>query len=291
MKRPFESFLDYLAGERGASSLTLKSYRSDITQYLEFLKREGLASVEAADQRVIRAYLAHLHQLGLEKSSIGRKLAAVRSFYRFLVRRGGMERNPAKEVASPKVPKKLPAFLPVDETYQLLDGQSMDGLREKERSLAILETLYATGVRVAELRALDLDDIDRSSGTIRVMGKGGKERVVPIGDKALAAIDAYLAVHGQRKGPLFLGRSGERLTVRSIHRIVRGAAKSAGIHRRVSPHTFRHTFATHLLDAGADLRFIQELLGHSRLSTTQKYTHVSADRLMKVYDRAHPRAT
>jgi integrase/recombinase XerC len=248
-----------------------------------------MPSIDAADSRLVRAYVAHLHQLGLRKSSIGRKLAAIRSFYRFLVRRGGLAKNPATDVGSPKVPKKLPSFLPPDELVLLLDAKPI-GAGGEERDRAILETFYATGIRCAELRTLDLADIDRSSGTIRVLGKGGKERVVPIGDQALAAIDAYLAIRGARKGPLFLNRKGDRLTVRSIHRIVRARARRAGISRRVSPHTLRHTFATHLLDAGADLRFIQELLGHARLSTTQKYTHVSSDHLMKVYDQAHPRA-
>lgn len=289
MRRPFESFFDYLAGERGASSLTLKSYRSDLEQFQVFLARHGVPSIDAADPRLIRAYLAHLHQLGLRKSSIGRKLSAVRSFFRFLVRRGGLAKNPAKDVGSPKISKTLPSFLPHDEIAQLLDSKPRKS-GEGERDRAILETFYATGIRCAELHALDLADIDRSSGTIRVMGKGGKERVVPIGDQALAAIDAYLPLRGVRHGPLFLNRRGGRLTVRSIHRIVKARARAAGVIRRVSPHTLRHTFATHLLDAGADLRFIQELLGHARLSTTQKYTHVSSDHLMKVYDQAHPRA-
>jgi len=289
VKRPTESFFDYLAGERGASSLTLKSYRSDLDQFRGFLARQGALSIDAADSRLIRVYVAHLHQLGLRKSSIGRKLAAIRSFYRFLVRRGGLAKNPAADVGSPKVPKKLPSFLPPDELVLLLDAKPI-GAGGEERDRAILETFYATGIRCAELRTLDLADIDRSSRTIRVLGKGGKERAVPIGDQALAAIDVYLAIRGNRKGPLFVNRRGGRLTVRSIHRIVRARARGAGISRRVSPHTLRHTFATHLLDAGADLRFIQELLGHARLSTTQKYTHVSSDHLMKVYDRAHPRA-
>jgi integrase/recombinase XerC len=288
VKRPVESFFDYLSAERGVSPLTIKSYRGDLDQYCAFLAVQGV-SLEAADARVIRSYLARLHQLGLQKSSVGRKLATLRSFYRFLVRRGGLDRNPARSVGSPRLPRKLPSFLPIDETYQLLDRRP--GASDKEvRDYAILETFYATGIRVAELAAMDFLDVDRSSGTVRVMGKGGKERAVPVGEKALAAIDAYAGHRGSHSGPLFQNRQRKRLTVRSLHRIVRAAARHAGIARRVSPHTLRHTFATHLLDAGADLRFIQELLGHSRLSTTQKYTHVSADHLMKVYDNAHPRA-
>ncbi|HSF05521.1 MAG TPA: tyrosine-type recombinase/integrase, partial [Methylomirabilota bacterium] len=232
-----------------------------------------------------RAWLMHLHGLGLQPASVARKLAALRSWLRFLVRRGTLSGNPAAEVRGPRLGRKLAAFLPIDESQALLDGGSAPA-----RDRAVLELLYASGLRVSELAGLDLDDADFTRRTVRVLGKGGKEREVPFGARAAAALDAYLRVRGHDGGPLFLGRRTRRLGVRSIFEIVRRQARAVGIARRVTPHTLRHTFATHLLDRGADLRMIQELLGHSRLSTTQRYTHVSATQLMRIYDRAHPRA-
>ncbi|HEV8307764.1 MAG TPA: tyrosine recombinase XerC [Methylomirabilota bacterium] len=290
-----DAFLRYLAVERGASSHTLRSYRSDLADCAAFLAARGAGRLHDADGRAVRAYLADLHERGLARTSVARRLAALRSFYRFLVRRGRARANPAHDVRTPRLPKRLPAYLPIDESEALLRAPfptTPAGARDR----AILEMLYATGVRVAELAGLDLADVDLRDGAVRVMGKGGKERIVPLGKKAVEAVRAYLGYRRNRtageptSGPVFQNRRGGRLTVRSLHRIVRGRAHAAGLHRRVSPHTLRHTFATHLLDAGADLRLIQELLGHARLGTTQKYTHVSADRLMKVYDAAHPRA-
>jgi integrase/recombinase XerC len=220
---------------------------------------------------------------------VARKLAAVRSCYRFLVRRGVIEGNPAREARSPRQPRRLVSFLPIDEATQLVDGKAIGG-RSRARDLAILELLYASGLRVSELAGLDLDDVDRGERTVRVLGKGSKERIVPYGGAASRALESWLGDRGEARGPLFTNARGGRLTVRSVHTIVRRSARAAGITRRVSPHTLRHTFATHLLEGGADLRAIQELLGHSRLSTTQRYTHVGAEQLMKVYDRAHPRA-
>jgi integrase/recombinase XerC len=220
---------------------------------------------------------------------VARKLAALRSWFRFLVRRGVLAKNAAREVRSPRLPKKLVAFLPIDEATALVEAKAVGG-GARARDVAVLELLYATGLRVSELVGLDLDAVDRSARTVRVLGKGRKERIVPFGGQAARALEAYLGRRAESRGPLFLNRRGGRLTVRAIHTIVRRSAAAAGITRRVSPHTLRHTFATHLLDAGADLRAIQEFLGHSRLSTTQRYTHVAADQLMKVYDAAHPRA-
>lgn len=290
MSDPLGMFMRYLVAERNASVHTLRAYRTDLGQFLRFLREQGLAGdggadLGAVDARVLRAWLARLHARGLDPASVGRKLAALRSWFRFLVRRGVLERNPAREVRGPRPPRKLVGFLPIDETVALLDGP---GAGERER--AVLELLYATGLRVSELAGLDLDDLDRSARTVRVVGKGRKERVVPFGAQAARALDAWLARRGLRPGPLFLNRRGGRLSVRSLNAAVRRRARAAGLSRRVSPHTLRHTFATHLLDAGADLRLIQDLLGHSRLSTTQRYTHVGTDRLMRVYDAAHPRA-
>jgi integrase/recombinase XerC len=284
------TFLEYLAVERGASAHTIRGYAGDLREFSAFLRRAGDFGPAAVDTRSVRAYLASLHQRGLAKSSIGRKLASVRSCLRFLARRGVIEQNPARLVRSPRPPRRLPSFLPKDESKQLLDRAPVPSASGR-RDHALLEVLYATGIRVAECCGLDGTDVDRSHGTVRVLGKGDKERVVPVGEVALEAIDAYLAARGRPDGPLFTNTRGGRLTTRSAQRIVGRQARLSGTSRRVTPHTLRHTFATHMLGEGADLRLIQELLGHRRLSTTQRYTHVSPEHLMKVYDAAHPRAT
>jgi integrase/recombinase XerC len=289
MKDPATEFLRHLDLQRGASRHTLKAYATDLTEFRAFLSREGFGDLAHADVRAVRAWLAWLHDRKLAKSSIARKLATVRSCFRYLARVGQVELNPARQVRSPRPAKRLPSFLPKDESKELLDTEierTEAGLRDH----ALLELLYATGLRVAECCGLDLDDVDRRRGSVRVMGKGGKERVVPAGDAALEALDAWLSVRGEGRGALFTNPRGTRLSTRGVHRIVKRRARGAGINRRVSPHTLRHTFATHMLGEGADLRLIQELLGHSRLSTTQRYTHVSPEQLMKVYDSAHPRA-
>lgn len=284
MRDPVEAFLRYQAVERGASVHTLRSYRTDLAQFRRFLAARRVGRMAEVDARLLRQYLARLYEAGLSRSSIARKLAAIRSCLAFLTRRGGLPKNPAREVSPPRLPKRLVSFLPIDEATLLLEHPAA------ARDRAILEMLYATGARVAELCGLDLADLDRAGGTIRVRGKGAKERMIPVGDAALQTLDAYLGARGQADGPLFRNLRGGRLTVRSVHRIVKARSRAAGLTRRVTPHTLRHTFATHMLDAGADLRLIQDLLGHSRLSTTQRYTHVSADHLMRVYDSAHPRA-
>jgi integrase/recombinase XerC len=284
------SFLEYLGVERGASPHTLRGYAADLTEFTRFLTDEKIGGLADADTRAVRAYLARLHQRRLSKATIARKLAAVRSCFRFLARRGALEHNPARRVRSPRLGRRLPTFLPLDETLGALEV-GPEGSAAGARDHALIEVLYGGGLRVAEGCGLDLDDLDQGRRTVRVLGKGDKERVVPIGETALDALDAYLAVRGRRRGPLFLNSRGGRLTPRSAHRIVRAWARRAGVGQRVTPHTLRHSFATHMLGAGADLRLIQELLGHSRLSTTQRYTHVSPEQLMKVYDRFHPRAT
>jgi len=293
---PVSAFLQYLAGERGASAHTLRGYAADLAEFRRFLRASRVGGWEEVDARVLRGYLAWLHGRGLAKSSIARKLAAVRSCFRFLTRRGALPANPARHVRTPRLGRRLPSFLPKDESKDLLDT-TFEDTDAGRRDRALLELLYACGLRVAECCGLDLEDVDRRHGTVRVLGKGNRERMVPVGDEALAALDRYLdgrvASPGARKGsagPLFRNPRGQRLTTRSVHRIVGRRARAAGIARRVTPHTLRHTFATHLLGEGADLRLIQELLGHRRLSTTQRYTHVSPEHLMKVYDSAHPRA-
>jgi integrase/recombinase XerC len=296
------AFLRHLAAEKNASPHTLKSYGTDLRQFEAFLAVEGLTP-SALTTRHIRAFLVALHARGLDPASIGRKLAAVRSWLRFLVRRGVVERNVAREVRGPRLPRKLVSFLPVDEAHVLMKFGGVRGAPPEPpiartggarsnpaRDTAILELLYASGLRVSELTGLDLDDLDRSERTVRVLGKGRKERIVPFGSKAARALETWIGVRGEHRGPLFAAARGGRMNPRTVYALVRDSARRAGIMRKVSPHTLRHSFATHLLDGGADLRAIQELLGHSRLSTTQRYTHVGAEHLLKVYDAAHPRA-
>ncbi|MCI0548327.1 MAG: tyrosine recombinase XerC [Candidatus Rokubacteria bacterium] len=289
MDDPIGAFLSYLEVERDASPHTLRGYAGDLAEFRTFLAREGVEGLGAVDAPLIRAYAAELHRRRLARTSIGRKLAALRSFFRFLARRGVVEGNPARLVRSPRAPRRLPSFLPVDESRELLDRTPAPTLAGR-RDQGLLELLYASGLRVAECCGLAVGDLDRVRGTVRVRGKGDKERIVPVGEVALDAIETYLAARPARGGALFLNQRGGRLTERSARRIVRARARAAGIERRVTPHTLRHSFATHLLGAGADLRLIQELLGHRRLSTTQRYTHVSPEHLMHVYDAAHPRA-
>ena len=300
MKAPLTAFLRHLQVEKHASPHTLRAYGRDLEQWVRFLSHAERMDSDArvaerlllgATGRDVRAWLASLHTRGLDAVSVGRKLAAVRSLYRFLARRGVVRRNPAREVRAPRPAQKLVSFLPTDEATAVVDGRGVGGAA-RERDVAVLELLYATGLRVSELAGLDLDAVDSDARLVRVLGKGGKERIVPYGGAAARALDAYLRLRvGGARGPVFLNARGGRLTTRSIHTIVRRAVRAAGVTRRVSPHTLRHTFATHLLDRGADLRMIQELLGHSRLSTTQRYTHVSTAQLLRTYEAAHPRAS
>jgi integrase/recombinase XerC len=281
------AFLRYLAAEKNASPNTLKSYGTDLRQFAAFLTDEGVAPSQLTT-RHIRAFLVVLHARALDPASVGRKLAAVRSWLRFLVRRGVLERNPAREVRGPRLPKKQASFLDADEAKALVEVPHGGG--HAPRNAAILELLYASGLRVSELSGLDVADVDEAAQTVCVLGKGRKERIVPFGRKAAHALQVWLQVRGIDPGPLFSSYRGRRINPRDVYDIVRCSARAVGITRTVSPHTLRHTFATHLLNEGADLRAVQEFLGHSRLSTTQRYTHVGADHLLKVYDRAHPRA-
>lgn len=289
MSDALAAFLRYLAVERDASPHTLRSYRGDLVDFTRFCTERGVADATGADGRLIRAYLAHLHRRALEPASMARRLATLRSWFRFLVRRGLAERNHAREVRGPRLPRKLASVLPVDEAMPMLDARDLGG-PTRARDVAVLELLYASGLRVSELTGLALGDVDRDASTVRVLGKGRKERVVPFGSAAARALDRYLDERGEAAGPLFRGARGGRLGPRGVRAVVKRAARAAGLARRVSPHTLRHSFATHLLDGGADLRTVQELLGHARLSTTQRYTHVGADHVMRAYDAAHPRA-
>jgi integrase/recombinase XerC len=293
-----DRFVDYLTVERGASPHTCRAYRKDLELFSAFLQEQGLSlDVTKIDYLTIRLYLGHLYRgKRIKRTSVKRKLASLRTFFKYLKREGIVEKNPAKMVAIPKGGKDLPHTLSVDEAFRFLaipDSTSPLGSRDR----AILEFLYSSGLRVGELTALSLDDLDLGAGMVRVMGKGSKERMVPIGSKAVEALRLYLTHRGELLAKwhtdtryLFLNHQGGRLTARSVGRMIKKYLLLAGIMKETTPHTFRHSFATHLLDAGADLRGIQELLGHASLSTTQKYTHVSSAKLMEVYDRSHPRA-
>ena len=290
MKRAIEKFLRYLEYEKNASSHTLTNYRSDLEAFQNFV---GEIPLEKIDLLVLRRYLADLKAKNLQKISMARKLSTLRSFFRFLCREGYLKTNPIISLRTPKQEKRLPKVLALKEVERLLEGPSGDlqGLRDR----AILETLYSSGLRVSELTQLDLPHIDFIGGVLKVAGKGKKERLTPIGEKALRAIQAYLEKRREKKSlrnseVLFLNKSGGRLSPRSVRRVLDRVIRKTSLAHHVSPHTLRHSFATHLLDRGADLRSVQELLGHQHLSTTQIYTHVTAERLKKVYEKAHPRA-
>ena len=297
MDEPIRAFIGFLRAEQRASPETLRNYASDLRQLHRFLLSRRLVSSpidpNSLSSDAVRAYLQWLDQKGDKPSSLARKLAAVRSFYRYLSRRGMVSSNPVDGMRTPKQPKLLPRVLTKDDADALMTfpaGQTVWSLRDR----ALLETLYSTGARVSELVALDIGDVREPEGLVRLQGKGRKERIVPIGEMALDAIRRYrvslpLQSSGVPPRALFCNQRGGRLTSRSVARIVtRYSSRLAG--GAVSPHTLRHSFATHLLDEGADLRSIQEMLGHASLSTTQRYTHVATDQLLAVYDRAHPRA-
>lgn len=285
-------FCRYLDTERNVSPHTLAAYRLDLEQLEEFVAREtgGAAGIGDVDHLLLRRYLALLGKRA-KKSSVGRKLAAIRSFFRFLVRRGVVAKNPAELISTPKKENRLPFHLDIDQVTTLVEAPEDDD-KHALRDRAILEMLYSCGLRVSELTGLAIGDLDLAGGMVRVLGKGGKERIVPVGSRAIEAIRVYLEGRGELtgSGPLFLNTRGQRINRRSVSRIVDVHVLRIAAFKRISPHILRHTFATHMLEGGADLRAIQELLGHASLSTTQKYTHVGIDRLMEVYDKAHPKA-
>ncbi len=300
-----QQFMHYLALEKNASPHTCRCYRKDLEGFEEFLKSSGMylnpsggVEIEKVDRMAIRKYMSFLHRKN-KKSSIARKISTLRSFFKFLIREQVISSNPAKSVSTPKVEKTLPTTLSVDEAFRLMESPqnipekaSEMSKESRVRDRAILELLYSSGLRVSELVGLNSNQLDSDLGIVRVMGKGRKERIVPVGVKAIDALKAYLEGRGALMGedPIFINPSGGRLTARSVGRLIKKYTRHSGIFRKVSPHSLRHTFATHLLDAGADIREIQEMLGHSSLSTTQRYTHVSMGKLMEVYDKAHPRS-
>jgi integrase/recombinase XerC len=288
------AFLVYMVAERNYSPLTVDLYNREITEFGRFIRGQGLSSWGQVDRPVVRRYLAWLAGQAYAKASIARRLAEVRSFFKFLEREGKIASNPLRAMASPKTEKRLPVFLSVQETVALLSAPSPTPLGLRDR--AILEMLYASGMRVSELVGLDLDSLSPTQGEALVFGKGSKERIVLVGKPALRALDVYRReargklLGDEKSKALFVNRDGGRLTARSVQRMLERVATEAGLESHVTPHTLRHTFATHMLDGGADLRVVQELLGHASLSTTQIYTHVSQSQARKVYLRTHPLA-
>ena len=289
-----ERFLEHLRAEAGASPHTLKAYGTDLSQFAAFAEREAEAvDVGEVDHFLVRRFLASLE--GVAPSTAGRKLSALRSLFDSLVREDRLASNPARRVRSPKVPRDLPTFLTADEAARLLDGRPEADTPLGIRDTAILELLYGVGLRVAELVALDVGQVRTDHPLLRVTGKGRKEREVPLGPPAREALDRYLRVRGRLareggEGALFLNARGGRLGDRSIRRIVKREGLVASLLKDLHPHALRHSFATHLLEGGADLRSIQELLGHASLATTQRYTHLTVAQLMEIYEACHPRA-
>jgi integrase/recombinase XerC len=303
LARAVDAFEAYLAEERRFSRATVRAYRADLDRFVAFWEREfaheeaGRTPLSRVDTLAVRSHLASLHRARLSMRSISRHLSTLRSFFRWACREGHLAASPAKGLPAPRFGRTLPRAMTLADTEALLDAPEEGSFPERDR--ALFELLYAAGLRVAEAAGLDLEDVDLSSRLARVWGKGGKERIIPFGEAAEEAIREYLPARSARRGPpgdagedepLFVNARGGRLTTRSMARLLKSRLRAAGLPAAISPHALRHTFATHLLSAGADLRAIQELLGHASLSTTQKYTHLDAARLLDVYRRAHPKA-
>ncbi len=286
MERLIKEYLRHLEIERGVSKHTIRAYRKDLHIFAEFVMKEADA-IEMVD---VRGFIAHQMKNGMSKTTAGRRLSTVRSFLKYLTCEGHSKGNPARLVRTPKADKLLPKFLSIDDVFSLMEASGSIGFIQA-RDRAILELLYSSGLRVAEIAGLLQDDINTREGLVKVRGKGRKERMVPVGSKAVAAVKSYLTerIIKKRGNPaLFLNKSGDALSDRSVRRIVVKYARMINVSGKIGPHTLRHSFASHLLQAGADLRVIQELLGHTSLSTTQKYTHLDITHLMDIYDKAHP---
>jgi len=289
---PLQDFLAKLRYERQLSPHTLQAYQRDLDCFAEFLSSQSVTELKQIDEQHIRNFLAWRHRQGIQSKSLQRQLAAVRSFFNFLLSEGKLAYNPAKGVQAPKVARKLPVTLDVDQTGQLLEIKSDAPLAIRDK--AILELFYSSGLRLSELVNLDLSDIDLHDAVVNVTGKGSKERRLPVGRKAISAIQTWLATRShflkQEQNALFISQRGARLSARSIQKRMRDWAIKQGIDINVHPHMLRHSFASHMLESSGDLRAVQELLGHADISTTQIYTHLDFQHLAKVYDAAHPRA-
>lgn len=298
MQTAIPAFLKYLQMERNCSALTLKSYNEDLESFLDYCRDRagGVPAIRSIDISLLRGYIGYLHECGYAKTTMARRLACLRSLFRFGTREGFVDANPAKALRTPRVGRRLPHFLSTEQVAQLLEAPSAAhplGLRDR----AMFETLYSAGLRVAELASLNITDWDQDAGVVRVTGKGRKERVALIGRYAAKALLRWFAVREPdptappvNQAAMFLNKRGRRLTTRSIGRLLEKYLVQTGLDRQTTPHTLRHSFATHLLDGGADLRSVQELLGHKSLTTTQIYTHVSTKRLRETYEKAHPHA-
>ena len=305
MEKEIDKFGVHMEVERNLSPNTKKNYLADIRQFKMFLddnkisaKKDDSQDMIDIDHMVIRAYLGSLYREGLKKVTISRKITSIRTFFNYLLRKGKMKLNTAQMVQSPKIEKYIPVFLSVDEMFTLFDAKSLTKAIDL-RDRAIMEMFYSSGIRLSELVGLNRGDIDFNQGLMKIRGKGKKERIVPVGDLAMGAIKRYLEKireisctnsENNSDKPIFINREGSRLSTRSVARILDKLVLASGLGRKISPHTLRHTFATHMMEAGADLRYIQEFLGHESLSTTQKYTSVSVGRLLEVYDKAHPKS-
>ncbi|CAB5101539.1 Site-specific tyrosine recombinase XerC [Olavius algarvensis associated proteobacterium Delta 3] len=307
LKSLLERYIETLSSEKGYSVHTCRAYQNDLEEFLRYAAASfspeasvapddalDAIAIEDIDNLVIRGYLGFLHQRN-KKTTVARKLSAIRSFFKHLVKHGRLANNPTDAILTPKQDKSIPTYLTVDEMFRLLDSITTDSLLGI-RNRAIFETMYSSGIRISELSGLNVEDADLAGRVMRVLGKGNKERIVPIGRTCAEMIRGYrkrlfteTSIRPDTEGPLFLNKNKGCLSARSIARILEGICRQVGLPMAVSPHAMRHSFATHMLDAGADLRVVQELLGHKNLSTTQRYTHISIDRLMKTYDKAHPR--
>jgi integrase/recombinase XerC len=286
MNEHISRFLKYLEIEKNYSGHTLVNYSADLIEFFSFLGSDDPKSV---DYPALRRFLAELRVKKMRPRTVARKLSSLRSFFKYLQREGVVARNPAALVVTPKLDRTLPRFLTEDEAGKIIDSPGKDRMADL-RDKAMMETLYSTGIRVSELVGIDLNDADLISNLVKVSGKGKKQRIVPIGDKAVEAIEKYLILRPSKGQALFLNKNGTRLSARSVRNVLDKQVRSSGVGQKVHPHMMRHSFATHLLDRGADLRSVQELLGHVNLSTTQIYTHLTTEKLKKVYDGAHPRA-
>lgn len=290
LERYIQKFITYLKVEKNSSQHTLINYQIDLKEFNSSIKQKPLENITYVD---VRLFLARMKERNFSKRSVARKMATLRSFFRFLCREGYIKTNPAAGLQTPKIERRLPIFLDIDQVVRLIESPDISDVYGS-RDRAILETLYSSGIRVSELVGLNKDNVDFIGGVLKVYGKGKKERLAPVGDKALRVIRNYLekvnAGKIKDKKAVFLNKSGRRMTDRAVRRVVDKYIRKTSLNENISPHSLRHSFATHLLDRGADLRAVQELLGHANLSTTQIYTHVTTERLKSIYDKVHPRA-